>query len=276
MLNDIYHALDPVAFQIGPLVVHWYGLGYIFGILIGALLFYLIAKRWSIKIPLEAMLTMILAGTLGIFLGARIGFILFYNLEYYIAHPLEVFAVYNGGMSFHGGVLGMVIAVAIASRILKIPLLTLGDLIVIVAPIGIFLVRFTNFINGELWGSVTDVPWGVVFEAAGSQARHPSQLYEAFLEGIVLFVVLFAFSRRVPPRPRGFFAGVFFTLYGVFRIAVEFVREPDVQIGYLLGTDWLTTGMVLSIPMVLAGIAFFIFAYRRKLPQQGPKKKLAT
>jgi len=269
MLDEIYHAIDPIAFQLGPFTVRWYGIGYIVGILIGVIVLYRTAKRWGIKFNTDNLLTVILAATLGIIVGGRVGFILFYNLEYYLANPLQVFALTNGGMSFHGGLLGMIVAVAIAARCIKMPFLSLCDLVAIGAPIGLFLVRFANFINGELWGSPTDLPWGVVFDGAGALPRHPTQLYEALLEGVVLFIVLFVLSRRVPPRPRGFFVGLFMLLYGIFRIAVEFVRLPDTQIGYLLGTDWLTMGMVLSLPMVCLGIIALIFVWRTRLPQGG-------
>ena len=272
MLDELYHAIDPIAFQIGQFAVKWYGLGYIFGIFIGIFILYRIAQRWNIKFSLESLLTIIIASMIGIIFGARLGYILFYDLSYYIAHPLEIFVF--TGMSFHGGLLGMVAAVAVCAKILKIPLLTLGDLVVIAAPVGIFLVRIANFINGELWGAPTDLPWGVVFDIAGSMPRHPSQLYEAFLEGVVIFVALFILSRRTPPRPRGFFSGMFMVLYGVFRIAIEFVREPDAHIGYLFGTGWLTMGIVLSIPLLLAGIVFLVFACRTRLPQQGMRQDI--
>ena len=275
MLDIIYHALDPVAFSIGPFEVHWYALGYIFGIIIGAFIFYRTAKRWNVRWTIDNMLTLLIAATLGIILGARFGYILFYNLEYYLANPLEIITTSVSGMSFHGGVIGLVIAGIICARLTRMPFLTIGDLVVIAAPVGIFLVRVANFINGELWGAPTDAPWGVVFEAAGTMPRHPSQLYEALLEGAVMFVVLFILSRKVPPRPRGFFVGLFMLLYGVFRISIEFVREPDAHIGYLLGTDWLTMGMVLSTPLVIAGIGFLIFAGRKRLPQKGSTVKKA-
>ncbi|MCL1891547.1 MAG: prolipoprotein diacylglyceryl transferase [Coriobacteriia bacterium] len=270
MLDEIYHALDPIAFQIGPFAVRWYGIGYILGIALGMLVVYRTAKRWGVKLTIESVLTVTIAAAIGIIFGARIGSILFYNLEYHLAHPLDMFTFANGGMSFHGGLIGMVLAVIIAARLIKLPTLTLGDLIVIGAPIGIFLVRIANFINGELWGAVTDVPWGVVFETGGSLPRHPSQLYEALLEGAVLFAVLFVLSRRKPPFSRGSYLGVFMLLYGVFRIAVEFVRQPDANIGYLLGTNWLTMGMVLSTPMILVGIGFLVYAFRTRLPQAQP------
>ena len=180
-------------------------------------------------------------------------------------------------MSFHGGLVGGIIGGMVAAKITKVPFLTLADLAVCGAPLGLFFGRCANFINGELWGSVTDAPWGVVFGgSAGLLPRHPSQLYEAVLEGIVIFVVLFIVSRKSdPPRPRGTHLGVFLVLYGIFRFAIEFVREPDVQLGYLWGTDWLTTGQVLSVPLVIAGIVLVVWAAKVRLPQQGTPEPVA-
>lgn len=268
LLNDIYHALDPIAFWIGPFAIRWYGIGYILGILLGGFLLLHICKRWKIRFNLDSLLTLFIAAVLGIIVGARLGYVLFYGGTYYFENPAEILAFSNGGMSFHGGLIGMAIAAFIASRIFKMPFASLGDLIAIVAPIGIFLVRITNFINGELWGAPTDLPWGVEFESGGGIARHPSQLYEAVLEGLVLFIILYLLSRRKPPLPRGSYMGIFFVLYGIFRIAVEFVREPDAHIGYLAG-DWLTMGMVLSLPMVVIGIAFLVYAAKTQHPQVG-------
>jgi phosphatidylglycerol:prolipoprotein diacylglycerol transferase len=200
-----------------------------------------------------------------------LGFVLFYGAGHYLANPAEiVFGIGSGGMSFHGGLLGMVIAMGIVARLTGIPFLTLGDLVVIAAPVGIFLVRVANFINGELWGAVTDLPWGVVFDITGGglEPRHPTQLYEACLEGLVLLCVLSACARKVPPRPRGSFVGIFLLLYGVFRVLIEFVRQPDAQLGYLFD-GWLTMGMLLSLPMIVAGVAFLVFACRKRLPQRG-------
>jgi phosphatidylglycerol:prolipoprotein diacylglycerol transferase len=270
MLDALYHALDPVAFSIGPFVVRWYGLGYIAGIAAGMYLVPRIVRRWKINISLDNLLTLAIVSAVGIILGGRLGYVFIYNWDRYANNLLDIFMFSNGGMSFHGGVIGMLIAVLLATRITRIPLLTLADLIVIVAPVGICLVRIANFINGELWGAVTDLPWGVVFDDTGGGLlpRHPTQLYEALLEGLVLFIVLYLLSRKKPPLWRGTYLGLFFVLYGVFRVAIEFVRQPDTQIGYLAG-GWLTMGMVLSIPMVLIGVALILYARRRKLPQQG-------
>ena len=190
----------------------------------------------------------------------------------YLSHPLEILAFNQGGMSFHGGLVGLLIGGAVAALMTRIPFLTLADLGSIAAPIGLFFGRCANFVNGELWGAPTDGPLGVVFGgAAGMMPRHPSQLYEAVLEGLVIFCVLFALSRKRPPRPQGTFLGAFLVLYGIFRFLIEFVREPDVQLGYLWG-GWLTMGQVLSAPLIVAGIALLIYAARTRHPQAGPQE----
>jgi phosphatidylglycerol:prolipoprotein diacylglycerol transferase len=302
MLNAIYHALSPIAFTIGPFAVHWYGLGYIIGLILGGLVVYRTARHWQVQVgkphpqagvdgkgttplpstqaspspaapaassgrhfDLNALLGLIIAAALGVIIGGRLGYVLFYNLPYYAAHPALVFATWDGGMSFHGGVIGTLIAMLVYARILHLPFLRLMDLVCIGAPIGICLVRCCNFINGELWGAVTNLPWGVVFGgAAGPLPRQPSQLYEAALEGLLMFCILFALSRKLPPRPAGTFCGLFALLYGVFRIAVEFVRQPDPQIGYLFGSHWITMGMVLSLPLALAGAGVLLYARHQR------------
>ena len=276
-LNDIYHALDPVAFTIGPFQVRWYGMAYIVGFCCVALIMWLLARRWKIRFDADALSTFILCVMVGVVLGARLGYVLVYGDGWYWAHPEDILAFHKGGMSFHGGLVGAVIAGIVATRITKIPFLTLADLAVCGAPVALFFGRCANFINGELWGAVTDVPWGVIFDgAAGPLPRHPSQLYEALLEGVVIFLVLFILSRKNnPPRPRGTFLAVFFVLYGIFRFAVEFVRQPDAQIGYLLGIDWLTMGQVLSVPLIIAGIVMLFWVAKRNLPQQGAPEPAA-
>ena len=269
MLNDIYQNLDPVAFSIGPLTVRWYGLAYIAGFICVALLMRQIPRRWKLNIDDDAVLTIVMCIMIGVIVGARLGYCLFYAAGYHLQHPMEIFMLHHGGMSFHGGLIGALVAGAVASKLTGIPFLTLADLGAIAAPVGLFFGRCANFVNGELWGAPTDLPWGVVFGgAAGTMPRHPSQLYEALLEGVVLFIVLFALSRKVPPRPRGTFLGVFFVLYGCFRILMEFVRQPDAHLGYLAG-GWLTMGQVLSIPLVLLGVALLVWVVRVKLPQCG-------
>lgn len=272
MLNDIYQGLDPIAFSLGPLVVRWYGLAYVLGFVCAAAIIYFVAKRWKLGMSEDNLLTLMVCAIVGVVLGARIGYVLFYGDGYYLSHPLEILAFNQGGMSFHGGLVGLLIGGAVAARMTRIPFLTLADLGSIAAPIGLFFGRCANFVNGELWGAPTDGPLGVVFGgAAGMMPRHPSQLYEAVLEGLVIFCVLFALSRKYPPRPQGTFLGAFLVLYGIFRFLIEFVREPDVQLGYLWG-GWLTMGQVLSAPLIVADIALLIHAARTRHPQAGPQE----
>ncbi len=269
MLNEIYQSLDPVAFSLGPLSVRWYGIAYVVGFICAALILYRVARRWKVRVDVDALLTVMVCVIVGVIVGARLGYVLFYGDGYYLSHPLEILAFNKGGMSFHGGLIGALLSGIVAARITKIPYLTLADLGCIAAPVGLFFGRCANFVNGELWGAPTDAAWGVVFGgAAGMMPRHPSQLYEALLEGVVIFIVLYALSRREPPRPRGTFLGLFLMMYGTFRFLVEFVREPDVQLGYLWG-GWLTMGQLLSLPLIIIGVAVFVYALRRRLPQRG-------
>ncbi len=267
MLQQIYDAIDPIAFSIGPIDVRWYGLAYLAAFILCPIVVFKIAKRWKTPITIDDLLVLLISIILGTIIGGRLGYVLFYGDGYYFSNPGEIFNLSSGGMSFHGGLIGVTIGGYIASRIVKIKFLTLADLVVIAVPIGLFLGRIANFINGELWGDVTDLPWGVVFGgAAGDEPRHPTQLYEALLEGVLIFVILYLLSRKKPPLYRGTYLGAFLALYGICRIAVEFVRLPDTQIGYLFG-DWLTMGMVLSIPVVLAGVALIIYSNVQKLDQ---------
>lgn len=269
MLNDLYQVLDPVAFTVGPFAVRWYGLAYVVGFACCALILRFVAKRWKINMDVDSLLTVVVCVIFGVILGARLGYCVFYGDGYYFSHPLEILAFNKGGMSFHGGLCGAVLGGFVASRFIHMPFLSLADLGAIAAPIGLLLGRCANFVNGELWGAPTDAAWGVVFGgAAGFVPRHPTQLYEAFLEGFVILLVLYLLSRRLPPLPQGSFLGAFLCLYGVFRFLIEFVRQPDAQLGYLWG-DWLTMGQVLSLPLVVAGIALLAFAYKKRLPQEG-------
>lgn len=269
MLDNLYQMLDPIALQIGPLQIRWYGLAYVAGFICAFLILGNLSKRWRVRINEDAFFVMVFCVIFGVIIGGRAGYVLFYGDGYYLQHPEKILAFNEGGMSFHGGLIGVLAGGYIASRITHIPFLTLADMGAVGAAIGLFFGRCANFVNGELWGAPTDLPWGVVFGgAAGTMPRHPSQLYEALLEGIVIFCVLFALSRKNPPRPRGTFIGLFLTMYGVFRFLVEFVREPDVQIGYLWG-GWLTMGQVLSVPLIVAGIVLLIYAVTMKLPQKG-------
>lgn len=272
MLNDIYQNLDPIAFAAGPFVVRWYGLAYVVGFALAAFIIYAVARRWKIGMSEDNLLTLMVCAIVGVVLGGRLGYVLFYGDGYYFSHPMEILAFNQGGMSFHGGLVGLLAGGAVAAKLTRIPFLTLADLGAIAAPMGLFFGRCANFVNGELWGAPTDWPIGVVFGgAAGMMPRHPSQLYEAVLEGLVIFIVLFALSRKLPPRPQGTFVGAFLVLYGIFRFLIEFVREPDVQLGYLWG-GWLTMGQVLSVPLIIGGILVLIYATKRKLPQQGSQE----
>lgn len=269
MLNDFYQMLDPIAFQVGPFAVRWYGLAYIAGFICAFLVIANLAKRWKVRVDEDSFFTIVFAVIIGVILGGRLGYVLFYGDGYYLQHPEKILAFNEGGMSFHGGLIGVLAGGMIAAKITRIPFLTLADMGCVGAAIGLFFGRCANFVNGELWGAPTDLPWGVVFGgAAGEIARHPSQLYEALLEGVVIFIVLFALSRKKPPLPRGTHFGLFLIMYGTFRFLVEFIREPDVQLGYLWG-GWLTMGQLLSLPLVIAGIAILIYALKMKLPQQG-------
>lgn len=269
-LNEIYQAIDPVALSLGPLQIRWYGLAYVAGFICAFLVIAKLSQRWKIRINDDAFFTVVFCVIFGVILGGRLGYVLVYGDGYYLQHPEKILAFNEGGMSFHGGLVGVIIGGIIAAKITKIPFLTLADMGVVGVPIGLFFGRCANFINGELWGAPTDLPWGVVFGgAAGMMPRHPSQLYEALLEGVVLFIVLFALSRKTPARPRGTFFGTFLLLYGLFRFMIEFIRQPDAQIGYLLGTDWFTMGQALSIPLMVAGVVFLVYAWKTKKPQMG-------
>ena len=271
MLNNLYQNLDPVIFSLGPLVVRWYGIAYVAGFVCAALLIYRLAKRWRVNVDADSLLTIMFCVIIGVIVGGRLGYVMFYGegLSFYLSHPFEVFAFNHGGMSFHGGLVGALLAGIVAAKLTHIPYLTLADMGCVAAPIGLFFGRLANFVNGELWGAPTDLPWGVVFGgSAGMMPRHPSQLNEALLEGIILFLVLFLLSRKQPPRPQGTFLGVFLILYGCFRFVIEFIREPDVQLGYLWG-GWLTMGQLLSVPLILVGLAVLVYAVKMKLPQKG-------
>jgi phosphatidylglycerol:prolipoprotein diacylglycerol transferase len=260
-----FPAFDPVLIAIGPFAVRWYALAYILGILIGW--FYARAiirneRLWGGPAPMTVadFDDFILWVTLGIILGGRIGYVLFYNPEHFLANPTEALQLWKGGMSFHGGFTGCVVAVMLFARTRGIPMLSLGDVTCAVGPIGLLLGRIANFINGELWGRPSDVPWSMVFPGAGPLPRHPSQLYEAGLEGLVLFVILAVAIRRGALRRPGGTIGLFAVAYGVLRSFGEFFREPDPQLGFLWGG--LTMGMLLSIPLILAGLGFIWNALR--------------
>ncbi len=266
-LNDLYHSLSPIAFQIGPLAIRWYGLAYLAGFICAGAVMVKVAKRWEIDLTLDDVMSIVIGIAFGVIVGARLFYVVFYGAGYYLEHPLEIVALNQGGMSFHGGLVGAVVGGSLVCRKYRISIPTVCDLGVIGAPLGLFFGRCANFVNGELWGKETDLPWGVLFETGGGVYRHPSQLYEAFLEGLVIFVVLFLLSRRRPPRPQGSFMGLFLVLYGVFRFLIEFVRVPDEQLGYLFGP--ITMGQCLSLPLVVLGIAILVAAHRLNRPQVG-------
>lgn len=262
-----FPSFDPVIVSIGPFAIRWYALAYIFGILGGWLYARALirnARLFGGAAPLSVadFDDFILWVTLGIILGGRAGYVLFYNPAHFIAQPADIFRLWHGGMSFHGGFLGCVLAVILFARARGVNMFSLGDLTCAVGPIGLFLGRLANFINGELWGRVSDVPWAMVFPGGGPLPRHPSQLYEAVLEGLVLFLVLALAVRAGALRRPGLIIGLFASGYSVARIVAEFFREPDPQLGFLWGG--LTMGMLLSIPMMLAGVAFIVLALRRK------------
>lgn len=250
---------DPVALAIGPLAIHWYGLMYLTAFVLVLALGRLRIKQqpdsgWRIK-DLDDVL---FYGVLGTVLGGRLGYVLFYKLNYYLAHPIEIFYVWEGGMSFHGGFLGVIFAMWLFARRSGKPWLAITDFIAPLVPLGLGAGRIGNFINGELWGRPADVPWAMVFPAVDALPRHPSQLYEFGLEGLALFALLWLYSAR--PRPMGAVSGLFLIGYGVFRFLVEFTREPDGFLGLL--SMGLSMGQWLSLPMVLAGVAMMAWAYR--------------
>ena len=261
-----FPAFDPVLVSVGPFVVRWYALAYIFGILLGWLYARSLirnGKLWGGNAPMTVSDydDFILWVTIGIIAGGRLGYVLFYNPAYFLAHPLDIFELWKGGMSFHGGFTGCVIAVLLFGWRRKIPVLSLGDITCAVGPIGLFLGRLANFINGELWGRVSDVPWAMVFPSGGPMPRHPSQLYEAVLEGLVLLVLLGAMARGGALKRPGLIIGVFMAGYGVARIVSELFREPDAHLGFLWGG--MTMGMLLSVPLILIGCGFALLAVKR-------------
>jgi phosphatidylglycerol:prolipoprotein diacylglycerol transferase len=256
---------DPVLVHIGPLAIRWYALAYIFGILLGwayARAIIRSEKLWGGKAPMTVVDfdDYILWVTLGIILGGRIGYVLFYNLEHFAEYPLEIVQLWNGGMSFHGGFTGCVVAAILFARKRGIPTLSLGDITCGVGTIGLFLGRIANFINGELWGRPADVPWAMVFPGGGALPRHPSQLYEAALEGLVLLAVLTILMRAGALKRPGLIIGCFAVGYSIARTTSELFREPDAQLGFLWGG--LTMGMLLSVPLLLAGIALIVYALK--------------
>src|SRR5258705_8557633 len=262
-----FPAFDPVLIQLGPFAIRWYALAYIVGILLGWLYARAIIrsqKLWGgpAPMPVADFDDFIVWVTLGVILGGRLGYVLFYNPAYFAEHPLEALQLWKGGMSFHGGFTGCVVAVVLFAKSRAIPVLSLGDVTCTVGPIGLFLGRLANFINGELWGRPADVPWAMVFPTGGPLPRHPSQLYEATLEGVLLFALLTAFIRAGALKRPGFVLGAFTFGYALARSICEQFREPDPQLGFLWGG--LTMGTLLSLPLMLAGIALMAAALRKE------------
>ncbi len=252
-----YPNIDPVALDLGVIKVHWYGLMYLLGFAGVYFLGQYRAKRPYSAIKPEAIEDLVYFGALGVIIGGRVGYILFYNFGLFLDDPLVLFKIWQGGMSFHGGMLGVFVAMWFFAKKQHCTMLQLTDLLAPLAPIGLGLGRIGNFINGELWGRVTDVPWGMVFPNGGHLPRHPSQLYEAFLEGLVLFVILWIYTNK--QRPTMAATGLVLLLYGFFRFFVEFFRLPDAQLGYL-ALDWVTMGQILSTPMIIVGAGLFYWA----------------
>jgi len=254
----VHPDIDPIAFSIGPLAVRWYGLMYLVGFAAAWWLGVRRIGKGTAPITRKQFDDLIFLAVLGVILGGRLGYVLFYKPGYYAAHPLEVFAVWQGGMSFHGGLLGVIVAMVFVARRQGVDFLRLMDFIAPLCPLGIAAGRLGNFINGELYGRVTDVPWGMLFRHGGDAPRHPSQLYQFALEGLALFFLLWWFSSK--PRARGQVSALFLVGYGVFRFIAEFGREPDAFLGLLaLG---FTMGQWLSLPMIAAGVALFAWSRR--------------
>src|SRR6185312_15849066 len=253
-----FPAIDPVALQLGPFAIRWYALSYIVGLLIGWRYCLRLADRPPRLAARKDVDDFLVWATVGVVLGGRIGYVLFYNPVYYFDHPDEALFLWHGGMSFHGGAIGVTVAILLFTRRRKIPLFAFSDIITAAVPIGLFFGRIANFINGELWGRATDVPWAMVFPNGGPVPRHPSQLYEAACEGVLLFLVLlFAESRGARRRP-GVMTRLFLAGYAVARMSGELFRQPDAQLGYLfLGT---TMGQLLSIPLLVGGLAIIWWA----------------
>ena len=245
--------IDPVIFSFGPFAIRWYALAFIGGLLIGWRYMRAFVAKPPNAMSAEDVDDFLLWATLGVVLGGRFGYVAFYNFDYYLSNPLAILQVWQGGMSFHGGLVGIVVASIWFGQRRKLNYFAVGDAVVCAAPIGLFLGRVANFVNGELYGRVTDVPWGFVFPHAGNLPRHPSQLYEAALEGIVLFAILYLLARKDSIRNRpGVLTGVFLIGYGIARALVEVVRQPDAHIGFLSGGT--TMGQWLTVPVILFGV----------------------
>jgi phosphatidylglycerol---prolipoprotein diacylglyceryl transferase len=255
-----YPHLSPVFFEFGPLQFRWYGLMYLIGLTAAYFLITRRVKQKGLALSRDQIYDMVVWAALGVFIGGRLGYTLFYNFSYYVQHPAKFFAVWEGGMSFHGGLLGTIVSLIWFSKRQGLPIYTIADLAASVTPIGLGFGRLGNFINGELYGRPTDVPWCMVFPAGGPACRHPSQLYEAGLEGLMLFTVLWLIGRKATPPGTLFWT--FLTGYGLCRIVVEFFREPDAHIGFIFGS--ISMGQMLSLPMIVIGISMLTLGYQRQ------------
>ncbi len=258
-----YPEIDPVALAIGPLSIHWYGLMYLFGFA-GAYLIGVFRAKYTSPWTTDYVGDLLFYGAMGVILGGRLGYILFYDFAHYLQAPMDVFKVWQGGMSFHGGLLGVAVATWLFAKKTNQSLFSVWDFVAVMAPIGLLTGRIGNFINGELWGKVTDSPLGMqVFDPNLNAvvAKYPTQLLEALLEGLVLLILLLWYTRK--PRPFGSVTGLFLAGYGAFRFFVEFYRVPDAQLGYLYG-DWLTMGQVLSTPMIVIGLGLMFYAHKKQ------------
>ena len=260
-----FPTIDPVLFAVGPFAIRWYALAYIAGLLLGWLYARALVRRpalWGGRpIPTETDLDdMLVYCALGVILGGRLFYVLFYNLDFFLANPAEIPAIWRGGMSFHGGLVGCAVALLLLAQKKNLPVLTFADIASAVVPVGLFFGRIANFINGELWGRVTDVWWAMVFPYAGPLPRHPSQLYEAVLEGLAILIILAVVIARGGLKKPGYISGLFGVLYALGRIASEFFREPDPQLGFLFGGA--TMGMLLSVPLLAAGLYLMARAKR--------------
>lgn len=262
--------IDPILIEIGPLAVRWYGLMYLFGFMFALWLANKRADKPNSGWTRNQVSDLLFAGFLGVVIGGRVGYVLFYNFGQFLDNPLYLFEVWTGGMSFHGGLLGVITAMLWYGYKNNRSFFTIADFVAPLVPFGLGAGRLGNFMNGELWGRVTDVPWAMVFPTGGPFPRHPSQLYEFALEGIVLFLILNWFIRK--PRPLGAVSGLFLFGYGTFRFLVEYVRQPDAQLG-LFG-DWISMGQILSLPMVIGGLLMVIWAFKRNLYASDLQSKL--
>jgi phosphatidylglycerol---prolipoprotein diacylglyceryl transferase len=269
-----FPAIDPVAVAIGPFVVRWYALAYIAGLLIGWRYCLVLADRPPRLIERRDIDDFLVWATLGVVLGGRIGYVLFYQPGYYLQHPVEALYLWHGGMSFHGGALGVTLAIMLFTRARRLPVLAFSDVIAEAIPIGLFFGRIANFINGELFGRETDVPWAMAFPNGGPVPRHPSQLYEAVCEGLLLFLLLLIAEHRGARRRPGIVTGLFLVGYAVARMSGELFRQPDAQLGFLvLGT---TMGQLLSIPVLIAGILLIWWARRQPASTAAPQHRAAA